>query len=105
MFEKFVEAYKFVDEHGSFTDDPWTRLGRLLLKFLRDPTLPIVVLGGLVAEYIKWTVGSGELVVVQAFIVAEVVALVLYAVGDEVAEALEAAKKTYEEDDSTSQDQ
>lgn len=112
MLERFIKAYRFIDEHGTFTDNPATRLGQLLLKSLRDPTLPIVVLGGLVSELFKTLANNGaptgllyqngDPTVLGYFVIAEVGALVLYAVGDEVAEALEAAKEAYEDEEATS---
>lgn len=99
--QKTREAVEFVRQHGKFNDSPTERVRSLLLRFISDPTIPSVIFGAWLTAIINYLIGRAPFVAVVGFGGAFGISLVIYAVGDEVTLALEAAKNTYSETEDT----
>lgn len=98
---KLKQTYRTIKANSQLTDSPRERLKGLLLSMLADKTLPNIVLGALITASIQYKVGLVPLEFVIATIVAWILTIGIYIIGDEVVTALKAASEEMEMDDQT----
>lgn len=99
LLEQFEAVKQTVEEHGKFTDSPVERVEELGIQMFASPMLPNILLGAALTASIQRAVGMVPLVFVIVTWVAWVIAVVVFALGDEIIYAYQASKKTFDDDE------
>lgn len=101
MFEKYRAAYRRIRSHSQFTDAPHQRIKTLILSLASDPTLPNATAAGALVTGIGAWIGYIPPLGFYTNLLALLVTVFIYAIGDEVRIALEAiAAEDAQTDDS-----
>lgn len=97
--DRVREVVQTVQQHGKFQDSPWERLTGLAADLFVSPTLPNIILGAAITATIQVLYGLVPLGFTVGAWIAWVLSLVVYAVGDEILRAYQAASQELDSED------
>lgn len=95
MRSRLTEWWETYQTYSELTDAPYDRLSDLLLRWISDSTLPSVVLGAWLTSVVNAALGIVPTTHLVAWSLFLLLSLSLYAIGDDVKNAIQAAQEAY----------